>query len=155
MAGSDEVIILNSQGDVIAHWMDVIKSVNHDDPAINLALGVNHTGMVYILSPFANKVYGYNPDGTFNFSFGEEGDGAGQFSLSTGMLVTTEKDDLVISDVYRVDLFDGSGNYLGKSFTIDYEVAGGSMFGMTIDSQGDLYYISSGGKVLKYDMTYP
>ena len=114
MAGADEVTILSSQGEVLAQWMDVIKSVNHDDPAIDLALGVNHAGMVYILSPFANKIYGYNPDGRFNFSFGEEGDRAGQFSLSTGMLATTEKDDLVISDVYRVDLFDGSGNYLEK-----------------------------------------
>jgi predicted RNA-binding Zn-ribbon protein involved in translation (DUF1610 family) len=155
MASSDEVIILNPQGEVLAHWVEVIESVNHDDPAIEVALGVNHTGMLYILSPFGNMVYGYNPDGTYNFSFGEEGDRAGQFSLSTGMLAITEQDYLVISDVYRVDLFDGNGNYLGKSFTIDYQEAGGSMFGMTIDSQGDLYYISSGGKVLKFNMNYP
>ena len=155
MAGSDEVIILNPQGDVVAHWLDVIESVNHDDPAIDVALGVNHTGMVYILSPFGNKVYGYNPDGTYNFSFGEEGNRAGQFSLSTGMLAITDQDYLVISDVYRVDLFDGNGNYLGKSFTIDYQDAAGSMYGMAIDSQGDLYFISSGGKVLKFNMNYP
>jgi predicted RNA-binding Zn-ribbon protein involved in translation (DUF1610 family) len=155
MAGSDEVIILNPQGEVLAHWLDVIESVNHDDPALDLALGVSHSGMVYILSPFGNKVYGYNPDGTYNSSFGEEGDRAGQFSLSTGMLAITEMNYLVISDVYRVDLFDPLGNYLGKSFTIDYQVAGGSMFGMNIDSQDDLYFISSGGKVLKYNMNYP
>jgi predicted RNA-binding Zn-ribbon protein involved in translation (DUF1610 family)/WD40 repeat protein len=155
MAGADDVIILNPQGEVLAHWVDTIESVNHDDPSIELALDVNHSGMVYILSPFGNKVYGYNPDGTFNFSFGEEGERAGQFNLSIGMLAITEQDYLVISDVYRVDLFDKNGNYLGKTFTIDYQVAGGSMFNMTIDSQGELYYISSGGKVLKYDMNYP
>ncbi len=54
-----------------------------------------------------------------------------------------------------MDLFDQNGYYLGKTFTIDYQVAGGSMFGMTIDSKDDLYYISSGGKVLKYNMNYP
>jgi hypothetical protein len=155
MAGADDVIILNPQGELLAHWVDTIDNVNRDDPSIELALGVDHSGMVYILSPFGNKVYRYNPDGTYNFSFGEEGDQAGQFSLSTGMLAITEKDNLVISDVYRVDLFDQNGYYLGKTFTIDYQVAGGSMFGMTIDSKDDLYYISSGGKVLKYNMNYP
>jgi len=155
MAGADEVIILSTDGNLLAHWMGTIEAVNHDDPRIELALGVNSTGMVYILSPFGSKVYVYNPDGTFNFSFGQEGDSAGQFSLSTGMLAITSQDYVVVSDVYRVDLFDAQGNYLGKSFTIDYNVAEGSMFGMTIDSQDDLYYISSGGKVLKFDMNYP
>jgi sugar lactone lactonase YvrE len=155
MAGSDEVIILSPQGEILAHWTDVIENVNHDDAAIELAIAVSHAGTTYLLSPFGNRVYGYNPDGTFKFSFGEEGDKPGQFSLSTGMLVITDQDYLVVSDVYRVDLFDAGGNYLGKSFTIDYQVAGGSLYGMTIDSHGDLYYISSGGKVLKFSMTYP
>jgi sugar lactone lactonase YvrE len=155
MAGADDVIILSPQGEQLAHWVGTIENVNHDDPSIELALGVNHAGMVYILSPFGNKVYGYNPDGTYNFSFGEQGDLAGQFSLSTGMLAITKQDYLVISDVYRVDLFNAKGTYLGKTFTIDYQVAGGSMFGMTMDASGDLYYISSGGKVLKFDMNYP
>jgi sugar lactone lactonase YvrE len=155
MAGADDVIILNPDGEQLAHWVGTIEKINHDDPSMMLALGASHTGMVYILSPMGNKVYGYNPDGTFNFEFGEPGEHAGQFSLSTGMLAITEQDYLVISDVYKVDLFDAKGHYLNRSFTIDYKVAGGSMFGMTIDSQGDLYYISSGGKVLKFDMNYP
>jgi hypothetical protein len=38
---------------------------------------------------------------------------------------------------------------------IDYQEAGRSMYGMTIDSQGDLYFISSGDKVLKYEINNP
>ena len=155
MAGADDVIILNPKGDLLAHWTDIIDTVNHDDPSLELVTGVSHSGMVYILSPFGYKVYGYNPDGTFNFSFGEEGEHAGQLSLSTGMLAVTQQDYLVISEAYRVDLYDQEGTYLGKTFSIDYQVAGGSMYGMTMDAHGDLYYISSGGKVLKYDMNYP
>ncbi|MGE5123314.1 MAG: NHL repeat-containing protein, partial [Acidobacteriaceae bacterium] len=155
MAGADDVIILNPQGEIMAHWTDTIDKVNHDDPSVELALGINQSGMVYILSPIGNQVYAYNPDGTFSFSFGEPGEQAGQFDLSTGMLAITSKDYLVISDVYRVDLYDARGEYLNRTFTIDYNVAGGSMFGMTIDANGDLYYISSGGRVLKFDMTYP
>jgi len=155
MAGADDVIILSPQGELLAHWVDTIENVNHDDPSMVLALGVNQTGMVYILSPFGHTVYGYNPDCTINFSFGEEGDSAGQFSLSTGMLTITDKDYLVISDAYRADLFDANGTYLDKTFTIDYQVAEGSMYGMTIDAQEDLYYISSGGKVLKFALNYP
>ncbi len=155
MAGANEVIFLSPQGELLAHWQDLIENVDHHDPSIELAVVVNHSGMVYILSPFGHKVYGYNPDGTFNFSFGEEGDLPGQLDLSTGMIAVTEQDNLIISDVYRVMLFDRQGKYLDKTFTIDYQVAGGSANGMTIDSQGNLYYITSGGKVLKYVMNYP
>jgi hypothetical protein len=154
-SGADDVIVLSPRGELLAHWTGMIKNANHKDPALELALGVSHTGMIYLLSPMGNKVYGYNPDGSYNFSFGEAGELAGQFSLSTGMLAITKQDYLVVSDVYRVDLFDAKGTYLGKSFTIDYQVAGGSMFGMTIDAYGNLYYISSGGKVLKFEMNYP
>jgi DNA-directed RNA polymerase subunit RPC12/RpoP len=155
MAGTDDVLILSPQGELLDHWVGNIENVNHDDPRMELVLGVNHSGMVYILSPFGNKVYGYNPDGSYNFNFGEEGERAGQFSLSTGMLSITQQDYLIISDVYRVDLYDAKGAYLDKTLTIDYQTAGGSMYGMTIDALGELYYISSGGKVLKFDMNYP
>lgn len=155
MAGADDIIILSPEGELLAHWTDTIENVNHDDPAVQLAVGVNHAGMVYILSPNGNQVYAYNPDGTFSFSFGEPGEHAGQFDLSTGMLAITAKDYLVISDVFRVDLYDADGKYLNRNFTVDYNVAGGSMFGMTIDANGDLYYISSGSKVLKFDINYP
>ena len=37
----------------------------------------------------------------------------------------------------------------------DYIIAGGSMYDMAIDSTRDLYFISSGGKVLKFEMNYP
>lgn len=148
-------MVVTSNGQMLAHWMDTIEDVNHDDPSMELVLGVNHNGTVYILSPFGNKVYAYNPDGTFGFSFGEQGEQAGQFDLSTGMLAVTEQDYLVISDVYRVDLYNADGKYFNRTFTIDYNIAGGSMYGMTINSSGNLYYISSGGKVLKFEMNYP
>ncbi len=119
MAGADDVILLSPQGELVKHWVGSIENVNQDDPRMDLVLGVNHAGMVYMLSPFGSKVYGYNPDGSFSFSFGEAGENAGQFSLSTGMLAVTENDYLIISDIYRVDLFDAKGEYLGKTFTID------------------------------------
>jgi DNA-directed RNA polymerase subunit RPC12/RpoP len=155
MAGRDELLILSPQGEILDHWVGVVEKVNHDDPCMQLSLGVNHSGMVYILSPFGNRVYGYNPDGSYNFSFGEQGDRAGQFNLSTGILAVTPKDNLIVGEAYRVDLFDAQGTYLAKTFTIDYQEAGGSMRDMAIDNQGDLYIISSGSKVLKFDMNYP
>jgi outer membrane protein assembly factor BamB len=150
MAGADDVVIQTPEGELLAHWTDLIESINHDDPALSLALAVNSSGSVFLLSPFGNQVYRYNPDGTFHLSFGEEGDNPGQFSLSTGLIAVNHLQELVISDVYRVDIFDENGNYLGKSFTVDYQVAGGSIYGMTIDSSDNLYFITSGGKVLKF-----
>ncbi|MFZ2098460.1 MAG: hypothetical protein WAV05_17650 [Anaerolineales bacterium] len=155
MAGRDELLILSPQGKLLDRWLGVMEKVNHDDPGMVLAIGVNHSGMVYILNPFGNQVYGYNPDGKYNYSFGEQGDRAGQFSLSIGILAITPKDNLVIDDACRLDLFDAYGTYLTKTFTIDYQVADGSMRDMAIDDQGDLYFISSGEKVLKFDMNYP
>lgn len=155
MAGTDDVIILSPQGELLSHWKDMVENVNQDDPAIQLELAVSHSGRLYLLSPFGNQVYVYNPDGSFGFSFGQQGQRPGQFNMSTGMLAITDDDYLVISDVYRADLFDARGSYLGKTFTIDYDVAGGSIHGMAIDNSGDLYFISSGGKVLKFAVNYP
>jgi predicted RNA-binding Zn-ribbon protein involved in translation (DUF1610 family) len=76
---------------------------------------------------FGNQAYAYDPEGSFSFSFGEQGERAGQFSLSTCSLNITAKDYLVISDAFRLELFDAHGNYLGKSFTIDYNIAEDSM----------------------------
>ena len=115
----------------------------------------SHARITCILSQFGSQVYGYNPGENFNFSFGEDGDDLRQFSLSTGMPDFTGQDDLVDSDVYRVDLFDAEWTYLGESFTIDDQLAGGSRYGMTIDSHGSLYYISSGGRLLKFVINYP
>jgi len=90
--------------------------------------------MVYILGPFGNQVYAYNPGGSFDFSFSEEGDRTGRYSLSTGLMAITEQHKLIISDIYCVDLFDGNGNYLNQTVTIDYNVAARTMCAMTIDS---------------------
>lgn len=155
MAGADDLIILSPQGELLQRWKGIIGSVNPDDPRMELILGVNHSGFVYLLSPFASQVYGYNPDGSYNASFGEEGDRTGQFSLSTDSLVVTNQDYLIIAEAYRVDLFDSHGSYLAKSFSIDYQVAGGGIRDMALDDQEDLYFITSGGKVLKFDMNYP
>jgi outer membrane protein assembly factor BamB/predicted RNA-binding Zn-ribbon protein involved in translation (DUF1610 family) len=155
MAGRDELLLLSPLGELLDRWVAVIEKVNPDDPGMELALGVNHSGMVYILSPFGNQVYVYNPDGSFSFSFGDEGDQSGQFNLSTGILAITPQDHLVIGDAYRMDLFDENGTYLVKTYTIDYQEAGGSMRDVAVDDIGDLYFISSGGKVLKFDMNYP
>ena len=155
MAGADELIILSPQGDVLDRWENIIYAVNHDDPGMDLSLAINNSGVVYILSPFASHVYVYNPDGSFQSSFGQEGDQAGQLSLSTDILATTPQDHLLIGEAYRVDLFDRQGNYLVKTFTIDYDLSDGSMRDVAVDSQGNLFFISSGGKVLKFEMNYP
>jgi sugar lactone lactonase YvrE/predicted RNA-binding Zn-ribbon protein involved in translation (DUF1610 family) len=155
MAGADDVIILDPSGQVLSRWTETIEKVNHDDPAVQLSLGVDQAGKVYILSPIGNKVYSFNPDGGFSLSFGEPGENPGQFELSMGRLAVTKQDYLVVADVYRVDLYDKYGNYMDQTFTVDYNIAGGSMYDMAIDLIGDLYFISSGGKVLKFEMTYP
>ncbi len=153
--GEDEIFVLTPDGQLVNNWQDMISPLNHDDPALDIALAVNQAGKLYLLSPFANTAYIYNPDGTFNSKFGEQGDNPGQLDLSTGLIEVTSRGDLLISDVYRVDLFDANGVYLGKTFTVDYQVAGGSIFGMTLDATDNPYFITSGGKVLKYELSYP
>jgi hypothetical protein len=80
----------------------------------------------------------YNSDATFIFSFAEEGKLGSQGSRYTGMLAITGQDLLIISDIYRMDSFDEKANYLGDTYTIDYQDADGSMYGMNIASIGDL-----------------
>ncbi len=98
--------------------------------------------MLYILNPSGNQVHTYDPDGSFNYSCSGSGDRVDQGSFSTGLLTIPEQDKLVISAVDRVDVFDTKRDYYNQTITIDYNVAEGVMFAMTIDLQVDLSFTS-------------
>ena len=97
----------------------------------------------------------YNPDGSFRLHIGQEGDQAEQINLSTGILAISPKNHLLIGEAYRVEVSDSDGNHLVRSFTFDYQLAGGSMRDVAVNVKGYLFFISSGGKVLEFDMNYP
>jgi hypothetical protein len=65
MAAAGHVVILTPEGELLARWTTLVESINHDDPAMSLALGVNSSSAVYISNPFGYQIYRYNPDGTF------------------------------------------------------------------------------------------
>jgi hypothetical protein len=50
------------------------------------------------------------------------------------MINLNHQDKLVIADVYLVDLFDENGTYRDRSFTVDYQMAEGSLYGMALDA---------------------
>jgi hypothetical protein len=59
----------------------------------------------------------------------------GQINLSIEILAITPQGHLLISEHYRADLINGDGNYLVRSFTIDYQLPGGSMRDVALNDQ--------------------
>ena len=100
---------------------------------------VDGQGDIFVADYTTGRINKLVPDASSRSTFGEQGEHAGQFDLSTGMIAITELDYLVIPDVYKVILFDNIGNYHNGTFTINDEIAEGLMFSKAMDSRGGFY----------------
>src|SRR4030067_2384430 len=89
-----------------------------DDLAFQRPTGIainREAGLLYIVDTIASKVHVYTTDGQYKFSFGEEGEGDGQFNHPT-FIAVTKNGELHISDTlnFRVQIFDKNGECLSK-----------------------------------------
>jgi len=149
MAGTDDIVKMDWQGKLLAHWQEVIQTVEDDDPAINLEMATDSAGNIYVLSSMAYTVYVYDPEGQFLYTFGQTGDQPGQFSGFADVMAIDASDRLYIASSYRIDVFNTRGEYLGRSFSIDYDTGGGPPMDITIERDGLIYLVTNGGKVLQ------
>jgi sugar lactone lactonase YvrE len=129
--------------------------VEDDDPAVSLEMVLDSAGNIYLLSPLAYTVYVYNPQGQFQYQFGEKGDRPGQLSGFADVMAIDSHDRLYIASGYRIDQFDTRGEYLGRSFEAAYDLGNGPPMDMVIDAAGSIYMVTNGGKVIKYRLNIP
>ena len=152
MAGTDDIIKLSPEGEVLLHRQEVIESVDDDDPALNMQIAVDPGGQIYILSNFGPHVYVYDAQGEYLYRFGEEGDGRGMLNLGSDLLAVDPRGRLYVVSTYRIDQFDVQGNYLDYSIDVYDDSENGVPMGMTFDAQGYLYIVCNNGRVLKYQI---
>ncbi|MCI0518759.1 MAG: NHL repeat-containing protein [Chloroflexi bacterium] len=151
MAGTDDIVFLDGEGKVVAHWQEVIQAIEDDDPAMSLDLATSPSGNLYLLSPMQPKVYAYSPAGEFLFQFGEEGTEPGQIRSSPNGFAVDPEGRVYIIDSYTVNQYDSQGNYLA-SFEIPYDLTGGVPRDLAFDDDNNLYAVTAGGKVVKYHL---
>lgn len=150
MAGTDDILRLSPEGEILSHWQEVIQSVEDDDPAMSLDFAVTPDGEIFVLSEMGQQVYVYSQEGEFLRRFGEEGNAPGQFSSFPNAIAADAQGRIYIVNSYSIDLYDAQGNYLDKSFELNYDTAAGAIFDLAVGPNGVLYLITGGGKVLVY-----
>ena len=115
------------------------KSVTHGGEPFNLpaGIGLNDAGEIFIADGYANcRIHKFSPDGKQLLSWGEPGDGPGQFNLPHGVWVDRHGRVLVADrENDRVQVFTQEGEYLT---TWPTPLIGGAL--MYVDDE-DMVYI--------------
>ncbi len=121
------------------------------------AIAINSAGDIYVADSEEDVIKIYNPDGTFNFSFGSSGSGDGEFNFPTSIAINETAEEIIISDLQliqdmyggeiegaRIQVLDMNGVFK-RSFG-EYGVGEGLMakpMGVTVDSEGRIYVTDS------------
>ncbi len=110
-------------------------------------------GYSYVSAPAAKSVIKFDPTGKFVTSWGEYGQGEGQFSLSTGIAVDGQG-NIYVGDFYnkRIQKFDPNGKFL-LQWATEPPVGPASV---GLDPQGNIYvdnFIIHEHYVQKFDPT--
>lgn len=110
------------------------------------------SGAFYITDGYGNaRVHRYSPDGQLEDSWGEPGDGPGQFRVPHGITATPDERRLVISDREnnRIQIFDLEGGYL-EEWTDLWRPNG-----VAISADGYVYVAELGGQTARYPTMPP
>jgi hypothetical protein len=73
---------------------------------------------IYVLDSKKTEVFKYDENGLFKLSFGQEGQGPGQFENPRA--IATHKDKIYILDFFKIIVFRNDGTFL-SSFPIDFQ----------------------------------
>jgi streptogramin lyase len=101
-------------------------------------VGLASTGEIFVSDGYGNaRVHKFSPDGEWLLSWGERGDGPGQFALSHSVRVD-KYDRVWVCDRenHRIQIFDAEGHYLTEWAGLQRPAA------IFFDPQADLVYIA-------------
>jgi DNA-binding beta-propeller fold protein YncE len=92
-------------------------SVTHSGPPFHrpTKVCVLASGAFYVTDGYGNaRVHRFSPEGDLEFSWGEPGEGPGQFRIPHGVTATPDEQRLLVSDREndRIQIFDIDGNYV-------------------------------------------
>ena len=121
------------------------------------SITLDSTGKVYVADSGQNMIKVYNPDGSYNFSFGSYGSGDGQFNFPTSIAIDATAGEIIVSDLHlttdqygsvvegaKIQVFDMNGVF--KRGFGEYGVGSGLMakpIGVTVDKVSRIYVTDS------------
>lgn len=89
-----------------------------EDPLVDLRwLEVDDTGNIYILEGKQTKLYVFDPEGKFLFSFGKKGEGPGEIRFAFRFFIVG--DYVVVPDMGRLQYFDKKNGSFVKSVVLE------------------------------------
>jgi len=126
-----------------------------------IAIGIDRTGMAYVVDSEAHRIKVFHQDGRPAFAFGSQGNEAGAFNRPTALAINSWSQELVIADlpliettggIYsgmhegaRIQIFDLEGNFV-RSFG-GYGAGDGLLLkpmGVAADAEGHIYVADAG-----------
>jgi DNA-binding beta-propeller fold protein YncE len=148
-AASDNLVLLNGDLEFERVITDAISHIS-GNPELDMRLGVDDGGGIFILGTFNSAVFHYTDDGQYRNRFGSEGGSSGQFQAPSDIAVDGQGQAYVADDK-GIQVFAPDGRYLATIGLPDQAYA----FGMTFDAQGALYVVGNSGKVYKILVAAP
>jgi DNA-binding beta-propeller fold protein YncE len=123
--GSDDIVRMDSNGNVVRHIKAAISSVT-DRSELNIRVAIDGSGNIYALGTFNNAVFKFSPEGKYMNKFGGEGEKPGQFR-APGAIAVDGFGKVYVSDIKGIQVFDNEGRFL-RMFRVDGSNASGMIF---------------------------
>ena len=136
-AGQDDMLVLDKTGAKLHRHTEFVSGINDDDPSISLDHWVTGDGHVYVSSSFGELIYVYDRAGKYIDRFGD-----GETSYGA---IAVVNDKVFVSEFAQIGIYDNKGAELGAIPTTSM----GAIRDVAVDVAGNLYAVTSNGRVLK------
>ncbi len=148
VANRETIVRFNSDRTIDLEVPDTFTNATKDTE-LEAHVAVDGLGNMYIVGMFNYLVLKYSPQGQFINRFGGHADSAtggepGKFTSPRAITVDGHG-RVFVSDFFDIKVFDSDGAYLNK-----IKIDAGGPFGLAIDSQNNLYTITTNKTVEKY-----
>ncbi len=141
-SAGDELYRFGPDGGVDLHLVNAVQGVTGDPELAPMVAG-DGLGNIYILGTFNSSVFVFDRNGNYQNMFGSDGDEPGQFRAPSDIAVDGFG-RVFISDFGGVQVFDGTGRYLGLMDVPSQ----GFVYGMDFTPEGNLCLVTGGFEVL-------
>ena len=139
-SGNNRIQIFDWNGTFKGKWGSLGSENNQFNHPYGIAVD-NKNGNVYVADQNNNRIQVFNSTGSFLFAFGKKGNLAGEF-LKPGHIVIDTRSYVYVTDIGngRIQVFDENGIYKTTEYGVVSSNVIGSINGIAIDSNDNLYY---------------
>jgi len=149
-AGETSLIKLNAQGEVLLRVDDLESQLGRNASLMSIRMVVDGLGNSYLLNSMNDELYLFDTEGQFRDKLASKGDLPGQLNFPMNLAVDGNGRVYLINDS-QIQVLDSDGTFLAG---FDWDYSTGSAFDLTLDLDGNLYFITNKGQILKYTLDF-